>query len=74
MKFEEYRRFDAIGLADLVTRGEVTAAELLELAIARAEAVNPQLNGLIIPLYDMARKQALKKQFALRVILFLVQS
>ena len=58
MKFEEYRQFDAIGLADLVARGEVTAAELLELAIARAEAVNPQLNGLIIPLYDMAREQA----------------
>ena len=58
MKFEEYRQFDAIGLADLVARGEVTAAELLELAIARADAVNPQLNGLIIPLYDMARKQA----------------
>ena len=58
MKFEEYRQFDAIGLADLVSRGEVTAAELLELAIARADAVNPQLNGLIIPLYDMARKQA----------------
>ena len=26
MKFEEYRQFDAIGLADLVARGEVTAA------------------------------------------------
>ena len=38
----------------LVADGEVTAAELLELAIARAEAVNPALNGLIIPLYDQA--------------------
>ncbi len=58
MKFEEYRKFDAIGLAELVSKGEVTASELLEVAIARAEAVNPQLNGLIIPLYDMARQRA----------------
>lgn len=58
MKFEEYRKFDAIGLAELVSKGEVTASELLEVAIARAEAVNPALNGLIIPLYDMARKRA----------------
>ncbi|MZR62679.1 amidase [Alcanivorax sp. DP30] len=58
MKFEEYRKFDAIGLAELVNKGEVTASELLELAIARAEAVNPQLNGLIIPLYEMARQRA----------------
>ena len=57
MKFAEYRQFDAIGLAELVARGEVTAMELLELAIARADAVNPQLNGLIIPLYDMAPRR-----------------
>ncbi|WP_348679170.1 amidase [Alcanivorax profundi] len=58
MNFEEYRAFDAMGLAELIQKGEVTPAELLEVAIARAEAVNPQLNGLIIPLYDMARERA----------------
>lgn len=58
MKFEEYRRFDAMGLAELVSKGEVTAPELLETAIARAEAVNPDLNGLIIPLYEQARERA----------------
>ena len=50
MKFEEYRQFDAMGLAELVARGEVSAAELLDTAIARAEQVNPSLNALIIPL------------------------
>lgn len=57
MKFNEYVKYDAMGLALLVEKGEVTAQALLDLAIARAEAVNPKLNGLIHPLYDMARKQ-----------------
>ena len=58
MKFEEYRQFDAMGLAELVGKGEVAASELLATAIARAEQVNPSLNGLIIPLYEQARERA----------------
>ncbi|GAA5133266.1 amidase [Alloalcanivorax gelatiniphagus] len=58
MNFEEYRRHDGLGLAELVAKGEVTAGELLEVAIQRAEAVNPKLNGLVIPLYDEARRRA----------------
>ena len=38
----EYDRYDALGLAALVKAKEVSAAELLETAIARAEAVNPR--------------------------------
>ena len=57
MKFDEYVKLDAMAMADLVQRGEVTALELLELAIARAEAVNGSLNAIIHPLYDHARKQ-----------------
>jgi len=58
MNFEEYRQHDALGLAARVAAGEVSAAELLELAIERAEAVNPAVNGLIIPLYEQARERA----------------
>ena len=57
MDFNEYVKHDAMGLAERVLKGEITAEELLTLAIARAEAVNPQLNALIHPLYDMARAQ-----------------
>ena len=45
LTFEEYRRHDAVGLAGLVARGEVSAAELLAAAIARRDAVDPQLNS-----------------------------
>src|SRR5688572_23616063 len=58
MRFEEYRKHDGLGLADLVARREVNASELLEVAIARAEAVNPKLNAVIIPMHDIARARA----------------
>jgi hypothetical protein len=38
MRFEEYRRFDAVALAGLLKKGELSAGELLDMAIARAEA------------------------------------
>lgn len=55
MRFDEYLKHDALGLADKVRKGEVTAAELLELAIARTEQVNPSLNPVVEKLYDRAR-------------------
>lgn len=58
MNFEEYRSHDATGLAELVAKRDVTAAELLEIAISRAEQVNGDVNGLIIPLYEQARQRA----------------
>jgi amidase len=56
--FAEYSQHDAVGLAGLVARGEVPAADLVEEAITRAEAVNPQLNSIIDEQYDRARSQA----------------
>ncbi len=58
MTFEEYRRHDATALAELVRTRAIKASEILELAIARAEAVNPKLNAIIHPTYDLARKMA----------------
>ncbi|MDJ0953756.1 MAG: amidase family protein [Acidimicrobiia bacterium] len=54
----DYENYDALGLADLVAAGEVTAAELVETAIARAEALNPQLNAIIVKHYERARNLA----------------
>ena len=58
MNFDEYRQMDGVALAAAVANKEVTASELLEVAIKRAEEVNPELNGLIIPLYEEARAVA----------------
>jgi Asp-tRNA(Asn)/Glu-tRNA(Gln) amidotransferase A subunit family amidase len=37
----DYTAYDAVGLAELVRKREVTPAELLETAIARADALIP---------------------------------
>ncbi|MFF5140645.1 amidase [Streptomyces sp. NPDC013157] len=58
MDYAEYRAHDAVGLAALVATGQVTAAELLESAIARAEAVNPALNAIVTSMHESARRQA----------------
>src|SRR5688572_25106142 len=53
--FSDYEAYDAIGLAELVRRKKVTPEALLDAAIARAEARNPAVNAVVLPLYDYAR-------------------
>jgi len=49
---------DATALADLIRSKQVKPSELLESAIDRADNVNPTLNAIITPMYDLARKTA----------------
>lgn len=54
--FPDYEDFDALGLADLVRRREVTADELLDAALARAEAHEPTLHAVVHPFPDLAKR------------------
>ncbi|MFY9874122.1 MAG: amidase family protein, partial [Rhodomicrobium sp.] len=45
--FAEYDHYDAVGLADLVRKREVSAAELLDEARQRCDLVNPRLNAVV---------------------------
>jgi amidase len=54
--FADYEQYDGLGLADLVRRGKVTATQLLDAAIERVQARNPQVNAVIMPLYDHGRR------------------
>jgi amidase len=56
--FAEYGDYDALGLAELVRRREVSPTELIEEAIRRIEAVNPRINAIIHKMYDRARQTA----------------
>ena len=47
MNFDEYRTYDATGLAKLVADKAVSAAELLNAARDRAAAVNPRINAIV---------------------------
>jgi amidase len=49
---------DAVGLVEALRAGTVSAAELVDAAIARTEAVNPALNGLAYAAFDRARARA----------------
>jgi amidase len=50
----EVALLDGVGQAELVARGEVTAAELVEWAIERIERLNPALNAVVTPIFDDA--------------------
>ena len=56
MRFDEYRKHDAVSLAGLIAKREVSAEEVLETAIARAEHVNPAINAIVHKQYEQARK------------------
>ena len=52
----EIATLDMTAQAALVKKGEVEPIELVESAIERIEKLNPELNAVIAPLYDSARK------------------
>ncbi len=52
--FEDYAKHDALGLAALVRRREVSPRELIESALAAIEALNPRLNAVIAVLEQQA--------------------
>ncbi|NWH07741.1 MAG: amidase [Alphaproteobacteria bacterium] len=56
MTHKDYTAHDAVGLAGLIARKDVSAAELLDTAIARMEAVNPSINAVVLQHRDLARK------------------
>ena len=54
--FADYEQYDALGLAELVRRGAVAPADLLDAAIERVEARNPRVNAVTMKLYDHGRR------------------
>ncbi len=42
--------------AALVKSGEVSPRELVDAAIGEIERLNPQLNAVVIPMFDLARE------------------
>jgi amidase len=58
MNVSEYASYDGLGLAELVRRGEVTPAELVEIALAAIEQVNPRVNAVIALLREDAEAEA----------------
>ena len=55
--FKEYGSYDGLGLAALIKKGDVSAGEVLDEAIARTEAVDPKINAVVVRHDDYARRQ-----------------
>ncbi len=75
MPFADYGRHDALGLAELVHRGEVSPSELLDEALARTALVNPKINA-VIHLMEARAREAIAAGLpdgALRGVPFLVK-
>ena len=49
---------DATAQAELVRTKQISPIELLEAAIARIERLNPQINAVVTPMFDEARRVA----------------
>ncbi|WP_049558646.1 amidase [Nonomuraea sp. SBT364] len=58
MKLHEYARYDALGLTELITSGEVTAAEIEATARHALTVANAQVNGLALPPFQPALHHA----------------
>jgi len=56
VRLRELARRDGVAQAELVARGEVSAAELLDACVERIEAMNPLIRA--IPTLDLARARA----------------
>lgn len=56
--FSDYDQYDGLGLAALVRDREIDPLVLVEAAIDRIAALNPQLNAVIHTVYDRARAVA----------------
>jgi amidase len=57
MAFKEFGSYDGLGLAELVRKKQVSAAELLDEAIIRAARIDPQINAIVVKHYDYAERQ-----------------
>ncbi|HRS97619.1 MAG TPA: hypothetical protein P5040_05495, partial [Smithella sp.] len=56
--FDQYDQYDGLGLAQLVREKQVSAKELCEEAISRIEKINPIINAVVTPMFDIGYRIA----------------
>jgi amidase len=55
---DEFLDYDALGLAELIRKRQVTPAELTEVVIRRIEALNPTINCIATQTFERAREKS----------------
>jgi amidase len=56
--FDEILALDATEQAELIRRKQIKPIELVDAVIEQIERLNPTLNAVVTPMYDMAREEA----------------
>ena len=56
MLVSEYTEYDALGLAELVANGDISAEELVDCAEQQYHSINPTLNAVVTPMWAQARE------------------
>ena len=57
-RFDDIAALDGTGQAELIAKGDVQAIELMDIAIERLELVNPTINAVVTPMYELAMEAA----------------
>ena len=60
---DPFARLDGIALAQKIAKGDATALEVLDAAIARIERLNPKINAVVTTDFDRARSRARENKF-----------
>ncbi len=55
---DDLAMLDAVGQAQAIRRGEISALEILEATIDRARRLNPRVNAIVTESYETARERA----------------
>lgn len=61
-KLSELANYDALGLAELISKKQISPLELVDDVIRRVEQVNPKINAVLTKLFDVEKARERAKQ------------
>src|SRR5262245_51640408 len=61
-KLTELANYDALGLAELISKKRISPLELVDDVIGRVERVNPKINAVLTKLFDFEKARERAKQ------------
>jgi len=61
-KLPELANYDALGLAELIRKKQISPLELLDDVIVRVERINPKINAVLTKLFDVEKARERAKQ------------
>jgi Asp-tRNA(Asn)/Glu-tRNA(Gln) amidotransferase A subunit family amidase len=70
---DDYRKHDAVALAELIRSKQIAPGEAVEAAIAAIERINPKINAVTVPMFAQGRDAAREANGQLAGVPFLLK-